>query len=337
MIWFQTLGRPSVEHTLSMPEEATPSTVSGRTILLVGLVAAVVFFALTYLAMLAIREDFAVGQAPLSWAQRADWPSPPVRRVTLERGTTNYGFNRPTTKWKDVHFELTSARIRDIRAQGAASLAAAEASNATPALREQIERQTTERVAQEAQRIEEAIRQCAALARLADPHLRSSEHAGPAMDVPFTDPSVRERIEAIAAEQPDLFYAHYLLGTWYRVNGDAARADELYEKAFALAPAAIKLCFVDPGDQGVGDLKVGAMEITFDRVIDGELDQTLKLVYPHLVTDAAGYVYLPTFHSVYRFTALPEIEGHNVRYSLEGWYQFPGKVGAPRPAMVWPR
>lgn len=314
-----------------------PTTVKGRTILAVALVGALLFFALTYAANRVVRKDLAIDYPPLSWAKRAEWPSPPMRRVSLERAPSNYGYNRVNTQWRETEVRFETPRLRELEASGAQRLAEAEGANATASLVTEMKAQSQRQLREENERIEQTLRQCAALARLETPGSDTHEAAGDAMDVPFNHPSVRERLERLAAEHPDVFYPHYLLATWHRVTGDAAKADELNEKAFALAPAAIKLRFVDPGDLAMEGLPVGAIEVSLDRVRDDRLDQTLKLVYPRLVTDGRGFVYLPTFRAAHRFSGLPEIEGYNVRYDLEGWYEFPGRVGVPKAAIVWPK
>ena len=66
-----------------------------------------------------------------------------------------------------------------------------------------------------------------------------------------------------------------------------------------------------------------------------EIDQTLRLVYPRLTTDATGRVYLPVFHTILRFADLPTPDGLHCRYGDYQWFEFPGKVAQLRPAVVW--
>lgn len=252
--------------------------VSGKLVLLVSAIALSLVPLITWATLRKVEADLAVNQPPLSWAERGDWASPPVKRVTLERPTSMYGGRGGESKWRDLDFNVSPA-------------------------------------------IETATHTAHQLAT-----------AGGAA---FASDATREQLEALAAEHPDFFYPPYLLGTWHRVHGNVAEADRYYEEAFAEAPAVIKLRYIDPGDAPVTDFALGDAEITCDRVIDGELDQTLKLAYPALTTDEYGTVYLPAFHAVYRATRLPRPEGYGAQYHLEGWFEFPGRIGTPRAAMIW--
>lgn len=253
--------------------------VSGKRVLLVSLVALSLVPVATWATLRKVEADLAINHPPLSWAQRADWPSPPIKRVSLERPRSMYGGRTSDSKWRNLEFNVSPAIA-------AATHAAHELAFAPEA---------------------------------------------------FASAAAREQLEALAAEHPDYFYPPYLLGTWHRIQGDSEAADRYYEQAFALAPAVIKLRYVDPGDRPIADFEIGPAEITCDRVIDGELDQTLKLAFPHLVTDDRGTVYLPVFDAVYRASLLPRPQGYGTQYRFEGWFEFPGRIGTPKPAIVWKR
>ena len=58
---------------------------------------------------------------------------------------------------------------------------------------------------------------------------------------------------------------------------------------------------------GVTGHEAPFLAIGYDRVTDGKLDATLVLIYPRPTTEDSGFIYLPTYRSVYRLTdaALP--------------------------------
>lgn len=266
-----------VERESGEPKEIG-GLVSGKKVLLVSLAALSLVPLITWATLRKVEADLAIDQPPLSWAGRADWPSPPVKRVTLERPRSNYGA-LSESKWRDLDFAVSP-----------------QIESATAAL-----------------------------------------HALAVAPEAFASQRTREQLEHAAAEQPDFFYPVYLLGTWHRVHGDAATANRYYQQAFALAPAVVELRYRDPGDAPAANVELGLAELTCDRVIDGKIDQTLKLAYPRLVTDQRGTVYLPAFHAVYRATILPRPRGYGTQYHVEGWFQFPGRIGSPKPAVIWKR
>ena len=305
----------------------TSLIINGKWILLALLLTAIAVPLITWGVLRAVEADMAIGSPPLSWAARASWPSPPIKRTTLERPRSNYGgYTQPVSKWRELDFQYASPKIAEARKSAAAAASAA----ATDEQREAIERRAEHEVREISERIDRAIQRCATLARAAGTGA-------------FTSERTLAELQAVAAEHPWLFYPPYLIGTWHRLHGDHAAADRWYEQAYHLAPAVLKVRYRTPGGQPVEGLELGTFEITCDRVIDdpeteifdGELDQTLKLVYPALATGQRGAVYLPVFHTVYRATKVPEPKGIEIAYrQLEGWFQFPGRIGSPKPATV---
>lgn len=281
---------------MTAPRPERTRTISGKLVLLALLITACLVPFVTWATLRKVERDMAISQPPLSWAQRAAWPTPPIKVTTLERSRLNYGGYHPAvSKWKSLDFAVSPG-------------------------------------------VETMVKRAAALAAVTMPDAPAAADADA-----FTSDAVRAELEQLAAEHPDEFYPPYLLGSWHRLRGDQEQADAWYEKAFALAPAVIKLRYVDAADHPMRDLPVGTIEVTCDRVIDDPateveenvLDQTLKLVYPDLVTDKTGSVYLPCFHTVYRMTAWPPPPGYKAQHRVEGWFEFPGRIGSPKPTIVW--
>lgn len=254
--------------------------VAGKLVLLVMFASAALVPALVWLTLRWVQADLAIDHPPMSWAHRASWPSPPIKRTTLEQPRRSYGYHEPKGRWRDSGFQISDGAESDIG-------------------------------------------RCLAVAGLADPE-RDWIHS----------PNVRRGLEEVAADRPDLFYPPYLLGTWHRRARHEQEADPYYERAFALAPAVLKQRFVGTCGQPLARFKVGTIEIACDRVIDGELDQTLRLVYPDLVTDEQGWVYLPVYHTVLRLSVLPQLPGLAVQYGIDGWFEFSGRIGALKPAVI---
>ena len=226
-----------------------PRTVSGRMVLLWTLVGCV---GGTFVAVwLALRwvETTMPPEPALVWTRRADWPSPPVKWIVLERE----GHAPPFEGRPERHLRL----------------------RVTEQERAQID----------------------ALAEVA----RTSQ------PVETNDDASH-------------FYAAYLNGR--------------YDEAFTLAPKTIKWRFVDPAGEPIPGLAVGAIEIVCAQFRDGVLDDGLRLVFPDLVTDDAGCVYLPVYDTAYRVAVLPSSE--RFAFDLDGdrWFEFPGRVGAPPPVVV---
>jgi hypothetical protein len=285
-----------IAHSTAAADRPEHRSVNGKFILLALVLTACVVPLITWGVLRAVERAMAIDQPPLVWAERASWSSPPIKVATLEDRPSNYSMRQPTSKWKSLDFAV-------------------------------------------APEVEAAVHAGAAIAWAAD--------RDPAAWA--ADENVGSELAAAAAAQPDFFYPHYLLGSWHRLRGEADAADEHFTRAFALAPAVIKIRYIDPNDQPMVGLEVGTIEITCDRVFAvptdpddpdsprvNELDQTLKLVYPALETDTMGAVYLPIFHTVYRATNLPQPPGYRAQYRWDGWFQFPGRIGAPRPTVVVP-
>lgn len=118
---------------------------------------------------------------------------------------------------------------------------------------------------------------------------------------------LRDMLIPHAKDPANGFYPPYLLASWYLANGDQAEHDRWIRIAFDRADTAIVQKLVDEQGEPVAGFELPPVAIGYDRVIDGKLDATLVLIYPRPTSQANGYVYLPVYRSVYRFTdpALP--------------------------------
>ena len=116
------------------------------------------------------------------------------------------------------------------------------------------------------------------------------------------------------------FYASFLAGR--------------YDESFALAPKVIKWTFVDAAGQPMRGFTIGSIRSACARMSDGVLDDSLRLVFPRLVTDERGDIYLPVYDTVYAIIALPQPDGYQIMCKLPPWFEFPGRVGTLPPAVV---
>ena len=123
----------------------------------------------------------------------------------------------------------------------------------------------------------------------------------------FDRTETRDKLLAFTRDEANGFYPPYLLGAWYLANGERVEHDRWMETAFDRADTAIVQKLVDSKGQPVANFELPPVAIGYDRVIEGKLDATLVLIYPRPTSQANGYVYLPVYRSVYRFTdpALP--------------------------------
>lgn len=173
---------------------------------------------------------------------------------------------------------------------------------------------------------EEAMRDCVRIVR------NNMEQAGSA-DA-FKKRAVGQALSQIAKAHPKLSYPQYLLGTWHRLNGDQAAADAAYQKAFALADDVIKQQFTGPDSKPATHRAVGTFELALGRIVNKNLDDSLHLVYPQLVTDERGFIYLPVPHTVYRIVAEPAPANEKATYPRENWFDVPYRIGTLDPVIL---
>ncbi|MEM9419360.1 MAG: hypothetical protein AAGA25_09975 [Planctomycetota bacterium] len=143
----------------------------------------------------------------------------------------------------------------------------------------------------------------------------------------FVTQATRARLEYEIEQNPNLFYAHFLLATWHAWHGDDAAAEPHYTTAFANAPAALMRHHVTPDGESAANTPVPTLAIAADQIIDDELDRSLVLVFPSLTTDADGTIYLPMYKAILRYEdpALPPgVADLQEKYR---WFTFAGRIG----------
>ena len=123
----------------------------------------------------------------------------------------------------------------------------------------------------------------------------------------FENAETRETLATLCEDEANGFYPSYLLASWYLANGDTDQHERWMRVAFDRADTAIAQRLVDDKGQPAAGYALPPVAIGYDRVVEGKLNATLVLIYPRPTSEATGYVYLPTYRSVYRFTdpALP--------------------------------
>ena len=145
-----------------------------------------------------------------------------------------------------------------------------------------------------------------------------------------------QTIKRLAAANPEQFYAQWMLGTWHRLSGRPHEAAEAYQRAFGEVPGVLKLQYVDGEGNPMANLDIGTLMVECNRVENHTLDSSLHLVFPALVTDEAGFVYLPVYHTIYRLLQMPQPVGYRARYPALAWFDFPGRFGTLPQVVVQP-
>ncbi len=142
----------------------------------------------------------------------------------------------------------------------------------------------------------------------------------------FTD-LTRQKLEAEIEALPDLFYAHFLLATWHHGRNALDLAETHYQLAFSHAPAALMRHHVLPEGGSAAGVELPPLAYAADQIVDDELDRSVVLVFPHLTTDAEGFIYLPVYKAILRAEdpALPPgVPDLREKYQ---WFTFVGRIG----------
>lgn len=118
----------------------------------------------------------------------------------------------------------------------------------------------------------------------------------------FESPEVQSQLIEATSQYPDQWYPAYLLASLARANADPDGYLELMTESFSRTSAAIVQRLVDADGNPVANYRLPPLAVGYDRVINGERNATLVLVYPGPVSDDDGYVYLPAWPTIYRLT-----------------------------------
>lgn len=153
---------------------------------------------------------------------------------------------------------------------------------------------------------------------------------------PFADPSARAQLEAVLARRPDFFYAEYLLGLWYAMNGDAELGRRYHARALEHAPVVLAQRYEFADGRPLAGARIDTFQVECNRVRNGSLDPSLKLTFFDLTTDADGAIRVPVYDTVYRLFNTSHPDGHAATYPRLGWFESPGRVGVLPAARVTP-
>ena len=145
----------------------------------------------------------------------------------------------------------------------------------------------------------------------------------------FPDEATQADLQRLVEERPELFYPRYLLGLWHQHHGQASEADRLFAEAFERAPAALIRRYTRGGntDEAATDRAVPTIAVAADQVVDDRLDRSVVLVYPHLRTDAEGFVYLPVYKTILRLADPQARPGFTAVEAKPQWFTFYGNAG----------
>lgn len=146
------------------------------------------------------------------------------------------------------------------------------------------------------------------------------------------DSAAMEQMADRLGETPGGFYVSYVAG---RVATDPEKRERYMAKAFEQAPAALVLRFVNEQGEPKANWPVGDLTLMHAQIDDAKLDNSLRLLYPDMVTDQTGMVYLPMFAAPVKLIDKPQAQGLDIAWPIEDyWMTWPGIVGSPRPITV---
>ena len=159
-------------------------------------------------------------------------------------------------------------------------------------------------------------------------HMRSDKRV-------FNDPETRDKLTAILKQNPQCFYAQYLLGTWYRLQGNQEEAQRLIQQSLEKAPVVLTQTYKLGTGKPAAGIEVSAITIECNRVKDHYLDPSLNLQYVGLITDANGTVQLPVFDTVFRTSSQSYPEGYQAEFQNLGWFESKSRQGTLPDVLVW--
>ena len=151
----------------------------------------------------------------------------------------------------------------------------------------------------------------------------------------MSEPAVREELESILRQHPNLFYAEYALGLWHQLHGASSDAERYFTLAYRHAPVVLVQTYQFEDGRPLASTPVGAIDIECNRVENGSLDPHLHLLFPAPTTDERGRVYLPVYDTVYRVSSMTYPTGYNLTTATLGWFES-SKLGLLPPATVQP-
>ena len=151
----------------------------------------------------------------------------------------------------------------------------------------------------------------------------------------FSEPGVREKLEEMLRQRPDVFYVEYTLGLWHKLHGKPEDAERYFALAYRHAPVVLVQQYQLEDGKPLANTPVGTVEIECNRVKNNSLDPSLKLLFASQLTDERGRIYLPVYDTVYRVSSISYPEGYSLQTPQMGWFES-GKVGLLAVAVARP-
>ncbi len=153
----------------------------------------------------------------------------------------------------------------------------------------------------------------------------------------FDDLETRDGLEDLLKRNPDFFYTQHLLGTWYRRNGDAAKAQELFSAAMKNAPVVLTQRYRTGNNEPLVGVTIDGMSIECNRVKNHSLDPGLQLEFIDLVTDSQGEVAVPVYDTVFRLSSRSYPSGYDTEMRRLGWFSAKSHMGVLPEITAWRR
>lgn len=151
----------------------------------------------------------------------------------------------------------------------------------------------------------------------------------------FSQLETRVKLETILDEHPKCFYAQYLLGTWYRLNGDLELSTQLLNESLSNAPVVLSQKYRLGNGKPIQGVEISQIEIECNRVQNHSLDSSLNLKFVGLITDSKGMVHLPVYDTVFRTSTQSYPEGYYAEFKNLGWFKSNSLNGELPDVMVW--
>lgn len=151
----------------------------------------------------------------------------------------------------------------------------------------------------------------------------------------FDDVETRETLDGILKRRPNFFYAQHLLATWHRRNGNLETAQQLLTSAFEHAPVILSQRFKSGDGTPISGLEIEETAIECNRVKNRSIDQSLKLTFIDLATDANGEIQVPVYDTVFRLGSRSIPRGYSTEMPRLGFFEAKSRVGQLPEVTAW--
>lgn len=153
----------------------------------------------------------------------------------------------------------------------------------------------------------------------------------------FDDPETRQTLEDILKRKPDFFYPQFLLGTWYRRNGQLDKAQQLLTASLKNSPIVLTQRYKQGNGDPLTNVSIDGMAIECNRVKNHSLNPDLKLEFVDLVTDSEGEIAIPVYDTVFRLSSRSFPKEYDTEMSRLGWFQSRSRIGILPEITAWKR